>query len=202
MAQEEIERLQTELEHLRAENHQLRAEADFSTYFSSSTPDAHLVPHDSLLPAFTQQLARIKHANEIFQEAVASYQELEKSLETLVPALEFQIKGWHNQLQGLQSYQAETENAYASVVGQLESKIKELKIQVESLQALEKEVERLGRIEQENQQLRHQLNTQAISPEAQNSVAKQSLGASSRRAQPSPSQAEDRSLRHLSIFDT
>ncbi|MEM9987469.1 MAG: hypothetical protein AAF804_20445 [Bacteroidota bacterium] len=202
MAQEEIERLQTELEHLRAENHQLRAEADFGAYPTHGDSATPLVPHDSLLPAFTQQLTRIKHANEIFQEAASCYRELEKSLETLVPALEFQIKGWHNQLQGLQSYQVETENAYASVVGQLESKIKDLKIQVENLQTLEKEVSRLAQIEQENQQLRQLLTRQSRPSEAHPPLVQQPLAVSSRKSPLSDKPAEDRSLRHLSIFDT
>jgi len=116
------------------------------------------VRHTNLLPAFQQQLQHLKQANTQLAAASRLFTDLHRSLETLIPALEVQITGWTNEIYQLQQAQQDLEQAYATVVGRLEGRIKSLKEQVaeaspEALQqqfsSLQKERERMRRRIQE-----------------------------------------------------
>lgn len=162
MSQEEFQKLRAELESLRQENRRLRSVAHIPKNQNGHSPTV-LPKHENLIPAFNQQLQRIKLANTHLGKAMENYQELSRSLETLIPALEVQLKGWVNQLQQQKDSQQGTESAYASVVDGLEGKLKKLRGEMDQL-SKESEM-RLGLLQQENSQLKAQLTSLQQGPQ-------------------------------------
>jgi chromosome segregation ATPase len=153
MAQETLEQLRAELESLRRENQLLRVSARQQKYSPHlELPES--VRYTNLLPTFQSQLRHLKQANQQLAAATSLFSELQRSFETLIPALELQITGWTNEIHQQQQAQLDLEQAYASVVGRLEERIKALQQQVaaaspealqQQLSHLQKDRERMRR---------------------------------------------------------
>lgn len=180
MAQDEIQQLKTELETLRRENLLLRQRTGTrSNGHAQALPET--VRHDNLLPAFQQQLTRLREAHQQLRAAHGAVGELQRSLETLIPALEIQMTGWTNEIHHLQAAQQDLEQTYATVVGRLEDRIKTLKGQVaqaspaalqQQLTALEKERERMRRRIEELEETCRQQEADPPSPDPHTSATR------------------------------
>ncbi|MEO0899345.1 MAG: hypothetical protein AAFY71_23235 [Bacteroidota bacterium] len=126
MAEEEIKRLQSEIESLRKENEELKIAA--FQYIEENEGrdlgDSLVIEKEPILKVLGDQLSFLKKVNLQVIKAVNSYREVQKSLETILPALELQMEGWANEVQLLKKHIEASEAAYASVVTQLENKLK------------------------------------------------------------------------------
>lgn len=102
--------------------------------------------HDPVLKGLQSQLSHLRQANQQMRQMASSYAELERSLATLLPALEIQIKGWDSEIRTLQSNSEESDQTYASVVDTLEQRIRAMRQDYESrIQALEEALARSNR---------------------------------------------------------
>ena len=136
MSAEELDRLRQELETLRQENQALKSAvgqaAPTNGHVALVQPPA--VP-DPVFKGLYQQYQRLREANAQLGALRAQYDEAERALATLLPALELEIKGWTTEIENLQQSLAETEQAYAEVVARLESQIRDLRQDTETREA-------------------------------------------------------------------
>jgi hypothetical protein len=125
MTPEQIRRLQQEI----ASQQQKETHPEGEHLNGHTLPDFILEPekHDPVITGLHQQLRQVRSANRRMRELMDLYQEIERSLSTLLPALEIQVKGWNTEIQNLRQNAEDTDHAYVSIVTQLENKLSELR---------------------------------------------------------------------------
>jgi len=197
MAQEELSKLQSELESLRQENRRLKAMAHLRTDAYVATLPTDGAVADSLLPRFSEQLTRLKEANQRLQTATEGYTELTRSLDTLVPALEVQLRGLHSELHQLRGNQQDTEATYASVVADLEKRIQTLKAKADQASPAPAWKAQLEQAQAENDRL-----AQRVAELARQCEQYEAQLAQETQADPVEGKAErDHPFTSLNIFD-
>jgi len=90
----------------------------------NNNPPREEVKKDPTLRALQAQLPSIRQAFDLMKQGLEVSEQVKKSMEALVPALEIQIFGLNSELEQHTRNQEETENAYASVVRKLEEQLK------------------------------------------------------------------------------
>lgn len=179
MAPEDLQQLKAELTTLRQENQRLR---QAKTIISAEgvplqeLPEA--IPPDTLLPTLVRQLDQLQEANAQFKTAVDLFDEVQRSLGTLIPALEVQFTGWTNEIYHLRTAQNDAEQAYASVVSRLETQLNNLKARAneprsadlaQQLLTTQQEREQLQRRVGELEQALHTKQENVVRPAEQDS---------------------------------
>ncbi|RMG67821.1 MAG: hypothetical protein D6722_12615 [Bacteroidetes bacterium] len=134
MSSEEIDRLQYELESLRQENQKLKTTVAQPTGGRPPEPEAPAVP-DPVFKGLLQQYQRLKEVNARLQGLFAQYDEAERALAALLPALEIEFKGQSSEIAQLQQSLVETDQTYAEVVARLEQQLKAVRQENESREA-------------------------------------------------------------------
>lgn len=128
MTKEEIQKLIKELESLRKENLDLKITAGLpSPEIINGYPAPAKIQEDAILKGLRNQIEALKAANQHLQQALDKYDNVERSLATLLPALEVQMKGQTTEIYHLKLNIDQTENTFAGVVRKLEQQIKMLR---------------------------------------------------------------------------
>lgn len=98
--------------------------------------DSHSLPNieshsqpDPMLQTLAQQMKLISQAKGHFTDGLHQLTEAERSLTTLIPALEIQIRGWTNEIQQLHQRLQETEATYAEVVDKLDARLRRQQVE-------------------------------------------------------------------------
>jgi DNA repair exonuclease SbcCD ATPase subunit len=166
MSQEEVRRLKAEVSHLRKENQQLKVVAGWQSARTNGHSAASQEKPDPILNVLQNQLKQIKRANQAIRQAQELFLDAERSLETLIPALELQMKGWISEIHQLQDATGDAETAYAEVVARLEQQMRHIRRDLyEKEQALERRYQaEIASLTQELQALRAQPPAQDDAP--------------------------------------
>lgn len=117
-----MQHLLNELAQLREENTRLKAVSGLS-----QMPEPSELEVDPLFLKIKQQLIHLQDANIITQKSMELTQQAEQALAAMIPALEVEFHGKHNQIEQLKAANVDLENTYVSVVEKLESQLKELR---------------------------------------------------------------------------
>ncbi|MEL6593586.1 MAG: hypothetical protein AAFQ68_26025 [Bacteroidota bacterium] len=120
--QEEKQHLLEEIAQLREENTRLKAVSGLS-----QIPEPSELEVDPLFLKIKQQLIHLQDANIISLKAMELTQQAEQSLAAMIPALEVEYHGMHNQIKQLGEANVDLENTYVAVVQKLEEQLKVLK---------------------------------------------------------------------------
>jgi uncharacterized protein (DUF342 family) len=129
MTHEEIQQLLLQINTLRQENEELRNSLNFSSVETiNGYEDPSEVFKDTVFKGLKNQLSVLGKANQQFRSAATGYEDLEKSMSTLLPALEVQLRGWNNEILNLRQSIEQSENTYAGIVEKLEHQLRQLKI--------------------------------------------------------------------------
>ncbi|WNJ16319.1 hypothetical protein [Pontibacter sp. G13] len=116
--------MQAEIARLRQENETLRAESSASAErLVHAGPNPYLLPSTPLMEALREKRDELQVNNDQIESVLESYQNLQRSLDALIPALEIQIEGWGREIHQLHQTIAETETTCAEVVSHLEAKL-------------------------------------------------------------------------------
>ncbi|MEM7372529.1 MAG: hypothetical protein AAF587_28170 [Bacteroidota bacterium] len=128
MTKEEIQKLIEELESLRKENLDLKITVGLpSPEIINGYPAPAKIQEDAILKGLRNQIDALKQTNKSLRQALAKYDDVERSLATLLPALEVQMKGQTTEIYHLKLNIDQTENTFAGVVRKLEQQIKLLR---------------------------------------------------------------------------
>lgn len=79
---------------------------------------------DPVLQTLMQQIRFLGESRQHIQTGLDQLTEAERSLQTLLPALEIQIRGWTNEIKQLQARLNETDSTYAEVVDKLDARLR------------------------------------------------------------------------------
>ncbi|MEL7341943.1 MAG: hypothetical protein AAGM67_15790, partial [Bacteroidota bacterium] len=120
--QEEQQHLLQEINQLREENARLKAVNGLS-----QMPEPSELEVDPLFLKIKQQLIHLQDANIISHKAMELTQQAEQALATMIPALEVEFHGMHNQIKQRDEANVDLENTYVAVVQKLEEQLKLLK---------------------------------------------------------------------------
>ncbi|MEM7654675.1 MAG: hypothetical protein AAF399_00990 [Bacteroidota bacterium] len=128
MTHEEIHQLLTENERLKKENEELKVHLSFSSVETiNGYNDASELLNDTVFNSLNQRLSLLGQSNAQLKAALTGFEELEKGLSTLLPALEVQLRGWNTEINNLRRSIEHTENTYAGVVSKLEEQVASLR---------------------------------------------------------------------------
>ncbi|MCI4670848.1 MAG: hypothetical protein MRZ79_22120 [Bacteroidia bacterium] len=131
MAEEDIQKLHSEIESLRKENQRLRiAAGEFLTQENGLAQESAVIDKDSILKVLSKQVENLNEINDQVNTMLDGYQEIQRSLGAILPALELQMEGWANEVLNLKKHIEISESAYAAVVQQLEDKLGKTKKQL------------------------------------------------------------------------
>ncbi|MDX1906639.1 MAG: hypothetical protein SF053_06350 [Bacteroidia bacterium] len=126
MSPEELRKLKREVAQLRQENQQLKAASTHPVHtMSSAGADAHRP--DVLVASIGKWLAQLKSANRALTDVATQLREAERSLTTLLPALDLQVNGWKREIENLRQTSEQAEADYTEVVMKLESKLQQVR---------------------------------------------------------------------------
>ena len=130
MSKEEIQQLLEELESLRKENLDLKITVGLpSPEIINGYPAPAKIQEDVILKGLRTQIQTLQESNRNLKQALEGYEEVERSLSTLLPALEVQMKGQTTEIYNLKQNIDQTENTFAGVVRRLEQQIKQMRAQ-------------------------------------------------------------------------
>jgi chromosome segregation ATPase len=167
MTREDIQQLLTENERLKKENEELKVSLSFSSVETiNGVEDPAELRNDTVFRNLNQRLDLLGQSNTQLKTALAGFEELEKGLSTLLPALEVQLRGWNSEINQLRRSIEQTENAYVGVVARLEEQVKDLRNSQEAeKQALEARHEaQLAHLTQQIDQLSQRLSQTEAPP--------------------------------------
>lgn len=128
MSQEEIQQILDELEALRKENQDLRISGGLpSPELVNGYPAPARIKEDVILKGLRTQVSVLQQANKDMKQAMETYDNAERTLATLLPALEVQLKGQTTEIHNLKLNIEQTEHTFAGVVHKLEQQVKQMR---------------------------------------------------------------------------